>query len=153
MLCIHSGFFPHGEPFFQFSGFFTLHGVFPWSVLGHRRPKSVVVFVHVVILAMLYHTSYISVFVSNQMSKQVCCIMVILTELGGCLDTMCWMSVANWGTLGQDQKKWRRFFPCSLFSELSRVFMWRRSQPTAWGKELRLHKHTRPVCGMHEPIW
>ena len=63
---------------------YTLHGVFPWSVSGHHRPKSVVVFVvHVVILAMLYHTSYISVFVSNQMSKQVCCIMVILTELGG----------------------------------------------------------------------
>ena len=54
-ICIHiylNGFFPHGESFLILR-VFTLHGVFPWSVQGHHRPKSVVC-VQVVILAIFY---------------------------------------------------------------------------------------------------
>ena len=48
------GFFPHGEFFPHILRVFTFHGVFPWSVQGHHRPKSVVVYVQVVILALSF---------------------------------------------------------------------------------------------------
>ena len=64
------------------------------------------------------------------MSKQVCCIMVILTELGGSMPGHHVLNVS--GNIGPGSEEVKEVLS-SLFSELSRVFMfmWRRNQPTA----------------------